>query len=84
MMPSRLARVVLAAILAAAWSAAFARVYKWTDETGTPMYSNAAPPRSAKHVEVVIEDDPRGAAEALAAQDERRREELMQERIYSL
>jgi hypothetical protein len=54
----------------------FARIYKWTDESGRTVYADAPPAKASKvkHVEVVIDDDP----------PTRRREQELEQRIARL
>jgi hypothetical protein len=78
----------LAAFLLLVPTAASAKIYKWTDEKGTTVFSNTPPgvERRAKDVEVVVEDEkaPTLSAQQIAYAEAQRREQQMAERISSL
>src|SRR5258705_6610791 len=69
-------------------TAASAKIYKWTDEKGTTVFSNTPPgvEREAKDVEVVVEDEkaPTLTAQQAAYAEAQRREQQLEERIYNL
>jgi hypothetical protein len=79
---------VAALVLLLIPTAASARIYKWIDETGTTVFSDA-PPRNAakaKSLEIVMEDDKAlsPTSEQIARAEALRREEQLRERVYSL
>jgi hypothetical protein len=69
-------------------TAASAKIYKWTDEKGTTVFSNTPPgvERKAKDLEVVVEDEkaPTLTAQQIAYAESLRREQQLEERIYNL
>jgi hypothetical protein len=69
-------------------TAASAKIYKWTDEKGTTVFSNTLPgvERTAKDLEVVVEDEkaPTLTAQQIAYAESLRREQQLEERIYNL
>src|SRR5258705_13565039 len=69
-------------------TAASAKIYKWTDEKGTTVFSNTPPgvEREAKDVEVVVEDEkaPTLTAQQAAYAEAQRREQQLEERIHNL
>jgi hypothetical protein len=69
-------------------AAASAKIYKWTDEKGTTVFSNTPPgaERKVKDVEVVVEDEkvPTLTAQQIAYAEALRREQQLEERIHNL
>ena len=76
------------AFLLLAPTAASAKIYKWTDEKGTTVFSNTPPAveRKAKDVEVIMEDEkaPTLTAQQIAYAEALRREQQLEERIHNL
>jgi hypothetical protein len=76
------------AVLLLVPTAASAKIYKWTDEKGTTVFSNTSPgvERKAKDVEVVVEDEkaPTLTSQQVAYAEALRREQQLEERIYNL
>jgi hypothetical protein len=69
-------------------TAASAKIYKWTDEKGTTVFSNTLPgvEKKVKDVEVIVEDEkaPTLTAQQAAYAEAQRREQQLEERIHNL